>query len=152
MHGDVEASVAHGVIGGREAAGIPELGQDGGGSHQAHAEELFGKDPTSPLAPGEAAKGCLKGAKLVVKGVENAKAHLDQALPGRGQLGCPQTLAPFAGCELDARPHALVKQLGLHALLPLDALIDKGLSQPHECAQREDVGGGNPCLGEASLH
>jgi len=47
--------------------------------------------------------------------------------------------------------HALVAQLRVHALLPLGALVDQGLAQPHLCPQLQDVLRRDPAPRQAAL-
>ncbi len=58
---------------------------------------------------------------------------------------------PGAAPQLEPGRHALVEKLRVHALLPLGALVDQGLAQPHSCPQLQDVFRRGPALRLAAL-
>src|SRR6266508_10121 len=56
VNGDVEAGVADGVVGAREAAGIAELGQDRGRTHRPDPVQAGHQGAAAGLAAGEGAE------------------------------------------------------------------------------------------------
>ncbi len=67
MDGDVQAAVADGVVGAREAATVTELGQDRGRTNRANAVEVGDQGAAARLAAGERAQRPVERGKLPVE-------------------------------------------------------------------------------------
>ena len=107
--------------------------------------------PGTPLGLGCADELGAEGRELGVEVVEHDEARLHRLATGHRDLHLPETPAVLRIAEVQTRDDPLVEQLGLQALLPLDALVEERLAKPHQGAQLQDVRRGDPALGEAAL-
>src|SRR6266540_813910 len=98
MDGDVQAAVADGVVGAREAATVTELGQDRGRADRTNAVEVGDQGAAARLAAGERAQRAVERHQLA---------------PGRGQLRLGERLPTSAGARLQPGRDSLMEKLCL---------------------------------------
>ena len=85
-------------------------------------------------------------------GVDHRQRDGDLLARGRRQRQARQPRARLGGQQAAAGRGAVVIEHGLHALLPLAALIDQGVAQPDAGAQVEQVRRRDPRLGQPADH
>src|SRR5713226_6623353 len=87
--------------------------------------------PAPRLGLGEADELGAQRLELAVEGVDHEQARLHRLAAGRRHLHLQETPAVLFPEEVKTRDNPLVEHLGLKPLLPLDALVDQSLAQPH---------------------
>src|ERR1700730_5092806 len=148
---DVQARAAHRLVRAVKAPALPQLRHDRHGREPAHAEELALQGTAPRLGLGERKALGAEGPQLGVEVVEHDETRLHRLATSWGHLHPSKTSAVRRIAEPKTRNDPLVEQLGLQALLPLDALVDQRLAQPHQGAQLQDVRRRDPATGEAAL-
>src|SRR6266540_4337784 len=106
MDGDVQAAVADGVAGAREAATVTELGQDRGRADRTNAVEVGDQGTAAALAAGER-------AQRPVDRLQHPQRQRDQLAPGRGELHRGERLPTSAGARLQPGRDSLMEKLCL---------------------------------------
>src|SRR5213078_336721 len=81
MDGDVQAAVADGVLGAREAATVTELGQDRGRADRTNAVEVGDQGTAAALAAGERAQRPVERDKFAVDRLQHPERQRDQLAP-----------------------------------------------------------------------
>ena len=124
----------------------PRLGEDRDRGQRADAV-LAHQGPAAGLAARVGAQLAVQRRELSVVGVDHRQRDGDLLARGRRQRQARQPRARLGGQQATAGWGAVVIEHGLHALLPLAALIDQGVAQPDAGAQVEQVRGRDPRLG-----
>jgi len=118
---------------------------------QPHAVELVLESPAPRLGLGEGDELGAQGLELGVEVVEHDEARAHRLAAGRRHLHPREAPAILRTAEAETRNDPLVEELGLQALLPLGALVEQRLAQPHQGPQLQDVRRRDPALGKAAL-
>src|SRR6266496_3708812 len=113
MDGDVQAAVADGVVGAREAATVTELGQDRGRADRTNAVEVGDQGTAARLAAGERAQRPLERRKLPVDRLQHPQRQRDQLAPGGRELRLGERLPTSAGARLQPGRDSLMEELCL---------------------------------------
>src|SRR6266540_2058703 len=99
MDGDVQAAVADGVVGAREAATVTELGQDRGRADRTNAVEVGDQGTAAALATGERAQRTVERRQFAVDRIDHPQRQRDQLAPGRRELYLGERLPASAGAR-----------------------------------------------------
>ena len=122
VDGDVQAGAAHRLLGGGEASGVAELGDDRRRNERADAVVAHQR-PAARLAASEAPQLKIEGVDLVAEVLDDAQRDGDLLLGDRGKLEVSELL--MRGSRVQARQapglhgDTVVKQDSVDALQPL---------------------------------
>jgi hypothetical protein len=151
MHGDVDAGVADGLARGGEAAGIAEFGEDRDRGQRAHPVVAHQR-PTAGLAVGVVAQLPVERRELRVERVDHRQRDRDLLACRGRQLQVRQPCARLGAEQPAARRDTVVIEHRLDPLLPLAALVDERVAQPHPAAQLVQMPGRDPRLRQPPGH
>ena len=151
VDGDVQAAVAHHLLGAGEASAVAELGPHRHGDQPADAVVGLDQRPARRLAMTEALQVPLQRLRLDVGGLEHRVADPHPLPAGRGQVDLVAEQPVPGGRRADRRlghGDAVLEQLGVDPLDPHPSLIDQRLVEPHPFAPLQHDRRRDPRLGQ----
>jgi hypothetical protein len=147
----MSSPAADGLPGGREAAGVTELGNDR--DRGQRADPIVGHQRfASRLATRERAQLFIQRSDLLVKRVDHRQRNSDLLARALRQRLGGEPCESVAVDQVSSLWAPVVVEHRLDPLLPLPALLRKGVTQPHPCAEIEDVLGRDPRLRQSADH